>query len=189
MLGRPKKVSGTLQQQIAQKKKARSAMNITEKVYLWNNRGGHDKVYGLFRLGRTVIKVWGRRGSTGLRYEPIENAEPQLYTKTLQEKIGKGYDEIQATDPTRTKIIKDINAVLDNFVKEPVAVDPSKQAVQAPAVLKPMSAICVNNTGIEHSFDKGVEYFYIKDNGNGTITVEDALGTERVVLKERFKLK
>ncbi len=165
--------------------------NIKEAKYLWNNRAGHDKVYGLFQIDKVVVKVWGRRTST-LRFEKIDNPEPLYLQKKYREEVGRGYDDVANTDPQRTKIIKDINAVLDNFVFDTPAtsvLDRQKQAFPVPTPNKPLSAICLNNVGIAQYFDKGVEYFYVRDNGNDTIVIEDALGKERTVLKERFKVK
>jgi hypothetical protein len=49
-------------------------------------------------------------------------------------------------------------------------------------------AVCVNNTGMQDSFDVGVTYIFDKHEEEDMLWVTDNLGTRREVLKERFKL-
>jgi hypothetical protein len=49
-------------------------------------------------------------------------------------------------------------------------------------------AVCVNNTGMQDSFDIGVTYVFDKHEEEDMLWVTDNLGTRREVLKERFKL-
>ena len=49
-------------------------------------------------------------------------------------------------------------------------------------------AVCVNNTGMQDSFDIGVTYIFDKHEEENMLWVTDNLGSRREVLKERFKL-
>lgn len=167
---------------------------IKEKCYLWCKEGSHDKVYGLFiNDARQLIKVWGRRGKT-LKYQVLDSISYGQYEQTKSEKIVKGYREL---DPPRTRdelmVTHSINEVISEFVDDP-SPQPMTPESTEPAGEKRMTLSeilqpevkCVDNTGIEDFFEKGVTYLMIKVKGKMLI-VEDMLGQPREVMKGRFE--
>lgn len=70
--------------------------------------------------------------------------------------------------------------------------DANKEVQLHETDIKVKTVTCKNNEGMEAQFDKGVEYKLISDgklDGEKFIIVEDAMGEERRVFKDRFEFK
>lgn len=48
------------------------------------------------------------------------------------------------------------------------------------------TVVCLDNTGMEDSFQIGVSYIFKQDKGNELIVVEDMNGCDKIVLRYRF---
>lgn len=170
-------------------------------------KGSADKIYmACIRVDNTtgkftVIGKWGRRGTANLQQQvklqtSNENAAVAEQRRLFEAKLKKGYVDIESPayrGPLHGQS-PDIRANLEGGTpiqqprKTPVRKTPTPKPA-APVDDEPIELIveCLDNAGIEHQFDKGIEYVAELHTEPGLVWVYDKLGEKQECFTERFK--
>lgn len=66
-----------------------------EKIFLWNNKPGHDKFYDMYENddGETFTAYWGRSWT----YGQSKTFSMSLWDVKLCDKLEKGYEEVNSS--------------------------------------------------------------------------------------------
>lgn len=168
--------------------------------------GVYDKVYiSQIRESNGNHEVVGRGGRRGksmaeqvkLVTDVYKQAETTMYWLAV-EKENKGYKNIQSVgyhgilkmdDPWLEKYLVPETGTLPR--KSPVAAPPRiTTAAEKRQTPREVEMVCINNSGYENHFDKGVEYICIDScvsDPEVLIQAYDKFGDRIVVYRSRFK--
>ena len=186
-------------------------MSVQMNVVVHCDEDNHDKVYmGCIKKqagSYQVIGKWGRVGRT--LSSQLKGSSAQLAgavvmrDNVIQEKIAKGYRNIQSLDYHGSVTLK-TPCVAENLELE-IFGTPLSQAVEENLVRsqkptkslaesrnpisqqdKEFVVVCRDNTGIEERFDENIEYLAEVHSDLKIIYVFDKFGKKDEFLRERF---
>lgn len=176
---------------------------MRRNIILHYEAGTSDKVYIVSVVkkssGYQVVTKWGRRGRENLNSQvkgtfPDELAARYLQGEIVNEKIGKGYQDIESSSYRGSVRTSDLD-IIDNLEKDDgitLMEVFNEEAREKNRTLKgETEMVCVDNSGIEDGFDRGVTYI-CEPHSEPTVRLSvmsayDKLGNKRDVLLERFE--
>jgi predicted DNA-binding WGR domain protein len=168
--------------------------NFSDKIYIASVRN--------LPSGRwEVLGKWGKRHCQRIQLNikgvfDTEAEAAALMTRLFSEKIYKGYVDIDNPRYTDTVTRLEVRNFLEdevdtNFLTPPEEI-PVKPEEKIPVSFpqndeQGLVVRCVNNLGLEHLFEVGVEYNAETTNDDEMLKVTDMTGKRTEVFAERFE--